>query len=176
MVKRAIFLDRDGVINRSLIRDGKPYAPTCLESLQILPGVNEAMHLLKNLGYIQIVVTNQPDVGNKLVSREAVIAINDCLKAMLPIDDIRTCFHRNEDMCSCRKPNPGLILSAAKDFNIDLNKSFVVGDRWRDIEAGTRAGCKNFFIDYEYQEIRPTGLFKTVKSLLEAASIIKELS
>jgi D-glycero-D-manno-heptose 1,7-bisphosphate phosphatase len=105
-----------------------------------------------------------------------VTSINDLLKVSLPIDAIRTCFHRNEDMCCCRKPSPGLILEAAKDFNIDLKNSFMIGDRWRDIEAGTRAGCKNFFIDYGYQEIRPRGLFRTVKSLLEAARIIKELS
>ena len=176
MMRRAVFLDRDGVINRAIVRDGKPFAPSSLDDVEILPGVKEGMCLINQLGYLQVVVTNQPDVANKLISRETVMAINEHLKALLPVDDIRTCFHRNEDKCNCRKPNPGLILSAAKDLDIDLTKSYLVGDRWRDIEAGERAGCKNFFIDYQYDEKRPKRFFRSVNSLLDAAKIIQELS
>ena len=171
-MRKAIFLDRDGVINRALVRDGKPYPPADLASMEILPGVNEAMRALHDAGWLLIVVTNQPDVARGTTTRAEVEAINDHLQHTLPIDEFRTCYHDSDDGCDCRKPLPGLLLAAANNLDIDLTASYMVGDRWRDIEAGEHAGCKTIFIDYGYAEKQPTFVNLRVRSLLEAARII----
>lgn len=171
-MRRAVFLDRDGVINRAIVRDGKPYPPTSLEELDILPGVQEALHKLHAANYLLIVVTNQPDVARGAAKREDVEAMNTYLSSQLPIDDFKTCYHDSRDKCSCRKPMPGALLEAAKEHNIDLSKSFMIGDRWRDVEAGASAGCKTFFINYRYAEQTPDAPDFIVSSLLEAKTII----
>jgi histidinol-phosphate phosphatase family protein len=152
---RAVFLDRDGVINRSVIRDGKPYAPSKLEDLEILPGVPQALQDLKRLGYKLLVVTNQPDVSRGTQSPQTMRAMHQTLMAQLPLDDILVCPHTDHDNCDCRKPRPGMLLEAAHRHNIDLGNSFMIGDRWRDIEAGYNAGCKTILIDYGYSERPP---------------------
>src|SRR6202022_3622745 len=144
--------DRDGVINRALIRDGTPHPPATLRDLEILPYVPEALSALKAQGYSLVVVTNQPDVARGTSSRELVDSIHERLKSTLDLDAIFTCFHDNADACDCRKPNPGLLYRAAHDLSIDLPSSFMVGDRWRDVEAGKRAGCRTFFVDRSYHE------------------------
>jgi D-glycero-D-manno-heptose 1,7-bisphosphate phosphatase len=100
-------------------------------------------------------VTNQPDIARGLVTAESVEAINGALKAQLGLDDIYVCLHMDEDQCDCRKPKPGLLIEAARRWNIDLRRSFMVGDRWRDIEAGRAAGCRTVFIDHDYAAERP---------------------
>jgi D-sedoheptulose 7-phosphate isomerase len=152
---RAVFLDRDGVINRAFVRDGKPLPPPTLQELEVLPDVPEALHDLKSHGYQLLVVTNQPDVGRGKQSRAALDAMHQSLSASLPIDDILVCTHTDEDHCDCRKPLPGMLLEAARKHNVDLAASFMVGDRWRDIEAGYNAGCKTILIDYGYSERPP---------------------
>ena len=152
---RAVFLDRDGVINRAFVRDGKPLPPPTLQELEVLPDVPEALHDLKSHGYQLLVVTNQPDVGRGKQSRAALDAMHQSLSASLPIDDILVCTHTDEDRCDCRKPLPGMLLEASRTHNIDLAASFMVGDRWRDIEAGYNAGCKTILIDYGYSERPP---------------------
>lgn len=169
---RAIFLDRDGVINRALVRDGKPYPPEALADLELLPRVREAIALLKNRGFLIIVVTNQPDVGAGRQRREIVEAFHARLMAELPLDAIKVCYHIDEDGCACRKPRPGMLLEAAAEFRLDLSRSCLVGDRWRDVAAGQAAGCRSYFIDYGYLEKRPEKPYVTVKSLLDAAHII----
>jgi D-glycero-D-manno-heptose 1,7-bisphosphate phosphatase len=154
------------------VRDGRPYPPASLEELDILPGVQEALQKLHAANYLLIVVTNQPDVARGLAKREDVEAINAYLSSQLPIDDFKTCYHDSEDKCSCRKPMPGSLLEAAQEHNIDLSKSFMIGDRWRDVEAGTSAGCKTFFINYHYAEQKPDAPDFIVSSLLEAKEII----
>jgi D-glycero-D-manno-heptose 1,7-bisphosphate phosphatase len=171
-MQKAVFLDRDGVINRAVVRDGKPYPPANLAALEILPGVSGAMQSLHNAGWLLIVVTNQPDVARGTTSRAEVEAINQHLEQCLPIDEIRTCYHDSDDGCDCRKPLPGALLDAAKAFIIDLAASYMVGDRWRDVEAGERAGCKTIFIDYGYTEKQPETVNHRVQSLTEAADII----
>lgn len=171
-LSRAVFLDRDGVINRAIIRCGKPYPPASLVELEILPGVNEALQELHEADYLLIVVTNQPDVARGTAKIEDVEMMNAYLLAQLPIDDFKTCYHDSADNCSCRKPLPGSLLKAAREHNIDLSKSFMVGDRWRDIEAGASAGCKTFFINYCYSERQPDAPDFIVSSLLEAKEII----
>ena len=167
-----MFLDRDGVINRSTTRGGKPYPPASLEELSILPGVEQALNSLRAAGLLNIVVTNQPDVASGAQRREVVEAMHAELRRTLSIDDIRVCYHTEAADCACRKPRPGMLLDAAREHAIDLDDSFMVGDRWRDIDAGRAAGCTTFFIDYKYAEQRPHAQDYTVRSLLEASSII----
>lgn len=172
---RAVFLDRDGVLNRAFVRAGRPYPPTNLDELEMLPGVVEACDALHKAGFLLIVVTNQPDVAEGTLRREVVEAINQAISNQLPLDDIRVCYHDDVDHCLCRKPKPGLLLEAARDWEIDLSASFMVGDRWKDIETGRRAGCKTVFIDNKYSEKDPSCPDHRVSSLIEAVSLILEL-
>ena len=132
-------LDRDGVINRAFVRGGKPYPPKGVSDTEILPGVGEALRKLHEAGYLLVVVTNQPDVARGTATRAGVDAINGKLARELPIDEFRTCFHDDADGCDCRKPLPGALLAAAREHGIDLARSYMVGDRWRDVEAGRAA-------------------------------------
>jgi D-glycero-D-manno-heptose 1,7-bisphosphate phosphatase len=175
-MNNAIFLDRDGVINQAILVDGKPYPPKDISELILLPKVAEALQLLKDAGYFLIVITNQPDVVRGKTKLETVEMINQFLKDLLPIDDIFTCYHDDTEDCNCRKPKPGNILKAADQYNINIPSSFMIGDRWRDVEAGESAGCKTFFIDYSYQEKQPEIYSYKVKSLYEAAEIILEIN
>jgi D-glycero-D-manno-heptose 1,7-bisphosphate phosphatase len=168
----AVFLDRDGVLNRALVRGGKPHPPANASELEILPGVAEACRALRDAGFVRIVVTNQPDVSRGACSREAVEAINCSLREQIDVDDIRVCYHSDEDGCACRKPLPGLLLDAARSWDVDLSESFVVGDRWRDIEAGRAAGCRTILIDYAYAEPLRSEPDWRASSLSEAAEWI----
>jgi D-glycero-D-manno-heptose 1,7-bisphosphate phosphatase len=171
--RRAVFLDRDGVINRAIVREGRPYAAASPAELQILPEVPEALAELKRSGFLLFVVTNQPDVGRGMLRREVVEYLHEMLTAALPLDSILVCYHSDEDRCSCRKTLPGLLLEAAREYAIDLKQSFMVGDRWRDIEAGYNAGCKTIFIDRGYRERGTTREPDVrVKSLRQAAGWI----
>jgi D-glycero-D-manno-heptose 1,7-bisphosphate phosphatase len=168
----AVFLDRDGVINRPVIRGRKPYAPRSLAELELLPGVPEALRALKAGGYLLVVVTNQPDVARGTTSRAVVDSMNDWLQSVLPLDALLMCVHADDDQCPCRKPLPGLITQAARELRVECTSSYMVGDRWRDVEAGRRAGCKTFFVDHAYEEQVPESYDFRVSSLLDAARII----
>lgn len=174
MVKRAVFLDRDGVINRANVQDGKPFPPKDLTELEILPGVADALQLLHKAGWLLIVVTNQPDVARGTTPLATVEAINDYLQYRLPIDEFLVCYHDDSDACRCRKPKPGALIAAAVAHEIDLSSSYMVGDRWKDIEAGQRAGCNTIFLDYGYKEKQPEKLNHSLRTLAEAAKIIIE--
>jgi len=153
---KAVFLDRDGVINHSIIKNGKPFPPSSLAEVKIIDGVAEALASLRQAGFLLIVVTNQPDVARGTIANSVVNEINDYLKLELLLDDIFVCIHDDKDKCYCRKPLPGLILQAARKYKIDLKQSFMVGDRWKDVEAGKRAGCKTIWIDLKYDEKKPS--------------------
>ena len=153
--RAALFLDRDGVVCRALVRDGKPFPPRSLQELDILPGVKEALQKAGAQKLVRIVVTNQPDVARGTLAREVVEAIHSQLRAELEIDDVLVCWHDDVDGCACRKPKPGLLLEAAERHGVDLARSFIVGDRWRDVEAGVRAGCRTVWIDRGYDEQSP---------------------
>lgn len=172
MKRAAVFLDRDGVINRPMLIKGRPHPPATLTALEILPGVSPALKLLKSRGYWLIVVTNQPDVARGSGCRATIDRMHEMLGQSLPLDAILACFHDDADGCECRKPRPGLLLRAALDLELDLARSFMVGDRWRDIEAGRRAGCGTFFVDRGYDEAAPSAFDHRVGSLPEAAGII----
>ncbi|MSQ73429.1 MAG: HAD family hydrolase [Betaproteobacteria bacterium] len=171
-MRRAVFLDRDGVVNRAIIRAGKPYPPDTLEALEILPGVAQALQKLRAAGYLNVIVTNQPDVGAGSQRREVVEAIHDRLRRDLPLDAVKVCYHVESDHCGCRKPQPGMILEAARELHIDLAESYLVGDRWRDVAAGHAAGCRACFIDMGYAEKRPEKPHVAVKSLPDLADLI----
>jgi D-glycero-D-manno-heptose 1,7-bisphosphate phosphatase len=172
MMRPGIFLDRDGVINRPRIRGHKPYAPRSLAELELLPGVPAALRALKAGGYCLVVVTNQPDVARGTVPRSVVDGMNDWLKSVLPLDAVLTCAHDDADRCQCRKPSPGLITQAARELGLECAASYMIGDRWRDIEAGRRAGCRTFFVDCGYDEQVPQSYDFRVSSLPDAARII----
>jgi D-glycero-D-manno-heptose 1,7-bisphosphate phosphatase len=151
---RAVFLDRDGVLNKAIVRDGKPYPPQSLDEFVIVPGVAERLRALKDRNFRLMVVTNQPDVARGTIPYVFVEQLNLLLVNNLPvIDEVLVCYHDDKDRCSCRKPLPGLFHQARDRFNIRLDASYMVGDRWRDIEAGSRAGCKTVFVDYGYAEL-----------------------
>ena len=171
-MRKAVFLDRDGVLNRAILRDGKPYPPTTRVELRLLPGVREACRLLHEAGFILILVTNQPDIARGRLTEQSVRDMNKLLQRHLGLEDTRVCPHDDDSRCSCRKPQPGLVLEAARDWDIDLHASYFVGDRWRDIEAGQRAGCRAIFVDYGYRERRPDAPYIQAHSLREAADWI----
>ena len=170
--KKAVFLDRDGVINRCVMFGGNPFPPSKLKDVEILQGVPEALKGLKNAGFLLVCVTNQPDVARGKQSRKIVEAIHRFLLESLPLDEIVVCYHDDSDACRCRKPLPGMLIDAAKRYSINLGDSFMVGDRWRDIEAGRNAGCRTILIDYDYEEKRPETYDYLVKTLFEAATLI----
>ena len=174
--KKAVFLDRDGVLNHSEVVDGKPYAPRKLDEFIIENEAYESTKLLSQAGFLLIVVTNQPDVGNGLVTHEIVQAMNQKLMEELPLDDIKVCFHSQSEKCSCRKPKPGMIKTAALEFNIDLEKSYMIGDRWSDICAGRAAGCFTILIERGYREKTEEQSNVSVSCMLEAVQNILERS
>jgi len=153
-MNKAVFLDRDGVINHTVVKDGKPYAPRTLEEFVLNPDIKELTRL-KNLGYYLIIVTNQPDVANGIVTRAFVEDLHARINKVFPFDAIITCFHSDKDNCGCRKPKPGMLYQARDTFNINLAGSYMIGDRWRDVLAGASAGCTTLFLDHGYQEGAP---------------------
>jgi D-glycero-D-manno-heptose 1,7-bisphosphate phosphatase len=173
-MSKAVFLDRDGVLNAVKIKDGRPYPPSSIQELRILDGVSESLQKLHAAGFLLIVITNQPDVARGTATKQSVEEINQFLFKNLILDEIRVCFHDSRDACRCRKPLPGLILSAVKENNIVLEESYMVGDRWRDIDAGNAAGCKTLYIDNNYSEKKAINFTFKVSSLYEAATLILE--
>ena len=150
--RRAVFLDRDGVINRALVRNRKPYAPRHLGEFRLLPGAAEAVAQLKSVGFLIIVVTNQPDVGHGLTTAQTLEAMHARLRERVRVDAILVCPHRRDAGCDCRKPKPGLIHRGAAEWGIDIRRSYLVGDRATDIVAGRAAGLYTVFLDRGYAE------------------------
>jgi D-glycero-D-manno-heptose 1,7-bisphosphate phosphatase len=169
---RAVFLDRDGVLNAAAVVDGVPHPPRSVEETEILPGVPEACSRLHEAGFLLVMVTNQPDVARGQTSAETVQEINAAVSKAARIDDVRVCFHDDAEACNCRKPNPGMLLDASRDLGLELSRSFLVGDRWRDIEAGRRAGVTTVLVDYGYEESKGVSPAKTVRDLEEASEWI----
>ncbi|MFZ0828514.1 MAG: HAD family hydrolase [Verrucomicrobiia bacterium] len=173
-MSRAVFLDRDGVINRALEREAKPYPPRNLGEFKILPEVPAACAKLKAAGFLLVVVTNQPDVGRGTLQKGIVETIHAEMCRRLPIDRVEVCYHPGQGAsdCDCRKPKPGMLLRAARELGIDLAQSWMVGDRWRDVDCGHAAGCRTIFIDRGYaEELRQKPHF-SAGNLAQAADII----
>jgi len=157
-LRNAVFLDRDGVLNEAVVRDGKPHPPVALADLRIPAGTAQALARLKERDFLLLVVSNQPDVARGTQQRQAVEDMGRRLRAELPLDDVLTCYHDDQDDCDCRKPRPGLMTRAAQRYGIDLSHSYLIGDRWRDVDAGANAGCKTVWIDRGYAEQAPVSV------------------
>jgi D-glycero-D-manno-heptose 1,7-bisphosphate phosphatase len=174
---KAVFLDRDGVLNRCIVRDGTPHPPAGLDQLAIYPDAAEALRRLKQAGYLLIVVTNQPDIARGTETRASVDGINAAIGAALPIDEFVVCAHDDAENCPCRKPKPGMVWEAAARHAVDLQQSFLIGDRWRDIDCGAAAGVRTVLIDRGYRERAPEHAPDLVAESLGAAAdwILDEL-
>lgn len=176
VARRAVFLDRDGVLNRPVVKEGHPYPPAQVEDFELYPDVAEACAQLDAQGFLLIVVTNQPDVNRGTQNVEVVEAMHRKMLAALPqIARVEVCWHAGDewgDPCSCRKPQPGMLLSAARALNVDLRRSFLIGDRWRDIDCAGAVGCLAIFIDRNYSEALRRTPDWTVKSFAEAAATV----
>jgi D-glycero-D-manno-heptose 1,7-bisphosphate phosphatase len=169
---KAAFLDRDGVINKAVVENGMSRPPFSVEEIFILEGAAQAIELLKQNNYLPVVITNQPDVARGFCSSNQVQIINDAIGNLVGIEHFYTCLHDDGDACNCRKPKPGLIYESAKNLGVNIADSILVGDRWRDIDAGNASGLRCFFIDYSYNENMPKKPFTKVGSLLEAVHLI----
>lgn len=171
-VRRAVFLDRDGVLNRAVVREGKPYPPATLDEFELMPGVVEGCRRLKEAGFLLVVATNQPDVGRGTQQREVVEAMHQELLRQLPLDGIEVCYDGGDEPSEFLKPAPGMLRRAATERGIDLPQSYMIGDRWRDVDCGRRAGCTTIFIDFGYrEELREQPDF-TVGNFGQAVSLI----
>lgn len=168
----AVFLDRDGVLSRTFIRNGKSYAPLHKEDFKLMPNSSRSVKMLKENGYKVIVVTNQPDIGHGKVTLDVVEAMHEKLREKTKVDDVYLCAHRQDEGCECRKPKPGMLFNASEKYGLDLSNSFMVGDRASDIEAGKKAGCRTIFINRHYAEPRPINQDVTVNSLQKAVNYI----
>ncbi len=168
----AAFLERDGVINRAFVRDGRPYSPASVAELEIVADADEACRRLKAAGFLLVIATNQPEIARGRITREEIEQMHAQILKRLPIDRIEVCYDSGEMPSEFRKPSPGMLLRAAREMGIDLKRSFMVGDRWRDIDCGHAAGCRTILIDYGYREaLRQTPDYR-VKNLLEAADTV----
>ena len=174
VLRRAVFLDRDGVLNETVRRSGRPYPPANAAELRICAGAEAACAALHDAGFLLIGATNQPDVSRGRTSLATVTAINDVLVDRLGLQEIRVCPHDDGEDCGCRKPKPGLLTTAARDFDIDLGSSIMVGDRWKDVAAGDAAGCRTVFIDRGYDEAQPASPGLTCRELVDAVQWIIE--
>jgi D-glycero-D-manno-heptose 1,7-bisphosphate phosphatase len=176
VTRPAVFLDRDGVLNRPVIRDGLSFPPATLEEFELYADAAEGCAELKQAGFFLVVVTNQPDVGRGTQSRQLVEAMHGKLRDAVPsLDAIEICYHggaRHGEPCDCRKPKPGMLLRAAANHAIDLRRSFFIGDRWRDVDCAHAAGCRSVFIDHGYSEPLSQRPEFTVATFREAVAVI----
>jgi len=169
----AVFLDRDGVLNEAIVRDGRPLPPSGVDEVVIPDGVREACRRLSEAGLLLIVATNQPDIARRTTTSEAIDAINRHLTGELGLDAVYVCAHDDADACDCRKPAPGLLLQAAARHGVDLARSFMVGDRWRDVEAGRRSGVTTVWLRRDYDEPPPAAPDHVVDSLLDVVPLVR---
>jgi D-glycero-D-manno-heptose 1,7-bisphosphate phosphatase len=174
-MRPAVFLDRDGVLNRVKIRDGLPVGPTELTDFVLVKDAARSVQRLKVAGYVVIVTTNQPELARGRLTPQVLDAMHSKLQSEVPVDAIYVCPHDDAQNCTCRKPRPGLLVTAARDYLIDLSRSFMVGDRWRDVDAGKAAGCRTVLIECGYRETLRSPSDLVASSLETAVDAILEL-
>ena len=176
ITRRAVFLDRDGVLNRPVIKGGLPYPPARIEDFELYPDVADGCARLDAKGFVLVVVTNQPDVGRGTQNVEAVEAMHRKMLMALPqIARIEVCTHagsRYGEPCYCRKPLPGMLYRAAHYLAVDLTASYLIGDRWRDVDCARAAGCKSVFVERHYSESLRGPPDFTVESFSGAVEVI----
>lgn len=167
-LNRAIFLDRDGIINKVLLNNGKPFSPRRFDEFKMLGGIETLLTSFKNIGFLNIIVTNQPDISRGLMKMEELDKMHLFIRERLPVDDILVCTHDDIHNCGCRKPKAGMIIKASEKWDIDLRRSFMVGDTWKDMKAGKSAGCRTVLVDMEYnQDIECDHRVKGLEELVE---------
>ena len=171
----AVFLDRDGTLNKAYIKKGLPISPPSFNKLKIIDGVKKSIKKLKKLNFMCIMITNQPDVARDKIKKKTVIKMNSFIKSKLKLDDIFVCYHDDMHKCKCRKPKAGLLIQASKKWNIDFSKSFMIGDRWKDISAGKKVGCKTIFINNNYKLDKKVKADFTYQTLIKAVNKIKKI-
>ena len=165
--RRAVFLDRDGVLAEAIVRaDGSSYAPTRVEEFVLVPGAGQQVQRLREAGFIAIVFTNQPELASGELKPPDLEAMHRRMRAAIPLDDVYVCPHDKSEGCRCHKPSIGMIEDAVSRWEIDLARSYVIGDRWRDVEAGRAAGCYSILIERPYS--RATWASIRVATLAEA--------
>lgn len=169
---RAVFLDRDGVLNENLVEGGSLVPPRRVEDFRLIEGVVEAVESLRASGFKLVVVTNQPDIARGTLDLSSLEAIHAELARRLPLDGIEFCPHDDQDACGCRKPKPGMLLRAGRRLGVDFGCSYMIGDRWRDIDAGRAAGCRTILVGYSGRETLNTDPDERFGSLAEAARAI----
>jgi D-glycero-D-manno-heptose 1,7-bisphosphate phosphatase len=171
-MNKAVFLDRDGVISKVILKDGIPFSARKFEEFKLFTHVQEVLEGLKEQGFLNIIITNQPDIARGLMCQKELKKMHDLVRKSLPVDDIVVCPHDDSDNCNCRKPKCGMLLYEANKKNIDLANSFIIGDQWKDIEAGKAAGCTTVLIDYPYNQNVASDF--RVKDLVSAGEVIKK--
>jgi D-glycero-D-manno-heptose 1,7-bisphosphate phosphatase len=176
-MNRAVFLDRDGVLNFPVVRSGRPYPPQTLSEFQLYSEAPQACALLRKAGFLLVMVTNQPDIGRGTQTFSVLETMHMRLQETLALDRIEVCAAADDAAPDAhrRKPAPGMLLDAAKALNIDISRSYMIGDRWRDIDAGHAAGCTTLFIERGYAEKLRQPPHHSVVNLLEAAKLILSL-
>ena len=145
-MKRAVFIERDGILNEVRTGPKQQITPIGLEDFKILTSVSEALKKLKAVGYVVIATTNQPGLSRGYQSRRELDRMHELLRGNLPLDDIMVCPHDEADHCPCRKPRSGLLVEAAFKWHLNLDHSFVVSDKWQDAEAARTAGCTSLLV------------------------------
>jgi D-glycero-D-manno-heptose 1,7-bisphosphate phosphatase len=173
---RAVFFDRDGILNEAIVRAGRPYSPRTMAEFRVLDEARAACRLLGAFGFKLLCVTNQPDIARGDIDPALVDAFHGVLRDALSLCDVLVCPHDDADNCPCRKPKPGLLLASASKYNVDLSDSFVIGDRWRDIAAGRAAGCRTAWVDRGYSERLAIDSDFVTTSVLSAAEWILDVS
>lgn len=176
IARPAAFLDRDGVLNKPILRSACVGSPRCLEEFDLVAGAAQAVAMLRDAGLLVIVVTNQPEVARGLIAPAQLERMHRRLKEATAVDAIYTCPHDDRHACSCRKPSPGLLLQAAAEWRIALGISYMVGDSWKDIEAGTAAGCQTFLVDPQWPRAPQVKPSHHVRDLRVAAEMIAALA
>jgi D-glycero-D-manno-heptose 1,7-bisphosphate phosphatase len=160
------------VINQPDIREGRAVAPTRLEDFRFMPGIHDLVGRLRKESFKLLIVTNQPDVVYGRLEPGTVEKMHELVRKELQVDEIYVCFHVDADGCQCRKPRPGMLLTAAKDFNIDLSQSFIIGDTWRDIGAGKAAGCNTILLSSDCKQDHDGHADSIAHSLQAAGELI----
>jgi D-glycero-D-manno-heptose 1,7-bisphosphate phosphatase len=171
-MRPGVLLDRDGVLSRVVLREGRGVSPRSFAEFEFLPGVRAAVASLRGVGLPVVVVTNQPDIARGLLQPEELERMHEHLRAHVPVDRIHACTHDDADGCACRKPRPGLLLRAAAEFHLDLERSWMVGDSWKDVEAARAAGCRMIFVAGAHAEPGTSQPERVAVSLPDAVEII----
>jgi D-glycero-D-manno-heptose 1,7-bisphosphate phosphatase len=168
-VTDAVFLDRDGVVNEVVWRAGVPGSPRTLDEFVPVPGTS-ALARVRAAGMRLFVVTNQPDIARGLLEPAVLDECMARVRDATGCDDLRCCTHDDGDACACRKPRPGMLRDLAASWDVDLRASYMVGDSWRDMDAGRAAGCTTVLIRRPYNEGVHADM--EVESLADAVGVL----